>query len=285
MKILELAEVSASQLQEIKKLESEVLKYDGTFRQAYLSTQYNFDRTMPAYFLAYQDDRLIGSLFLYADDPSDTTVYLFVKPEFRSQKVATDLISHAQKIIQEFSITDFSFSTEQHFLDENPWMMDKVVKGPDYELLMSRDNKPATAEDENLQIEVLNADNLDQVVELEHRNFPEHSKEINRRYLEANISDPSIVTFVLKLEDSIVGSTSIDIASDNNYFFSLSVDGNFRGRGFAPKMISMSINQIATMNSKPFQLSVDHDNLAAIKAYQKSGFEEVSKVVYLKLKD
>ncbi|MFC3921092.1 hypothetical protein [Streptococcus lactarius] len=57
------------QLLEAKALIATCQKYDGTFRDPYLSNMLNFDPNMPAFFLYYEKGEPVGLLTVYADDP------------------------------------------------------------------------------------------------------------------------------------------------------------------------------------------------------------------------
>ena len=67
------------QLLEAKALIAICQKYDGTFRDPYLSNMLNFDPDMPAFFLYYEKGELVGLLAVYADDP-DVEVAILVHP-------------------------------------------------------------------------------------------------------------------------------------------------------------------------------------------------------------
>ena len=53
------------QLLEAKALIAICQKYDGTFRDPYLSNMLNFDPDMPAFFLYYEKGELVGLLTVY----------------------------------------------------------------------------------------------------------------------------------------------------------------------------------------------------------------------------
>ena len=73
------------QLLEAKALIAICQKYDGTFRDPYLSNMLNFDPDMPAFFLYYEKGELVGLLTVYADDP-DVEVAILVHPQSSSSR-------------------------------------------------------------------------------------------------------------------------------------------------------------------------------------------------------
>lgn len=63
---------------------------DHTFREPYLSNMLNFDPTMPAFFLYYQEGELLGLLSVYADN-EDVEVAILVAPDYRRKGIARSL--------------------------------------------------------------------------------------------------------------------------------------------------------------------------------------------------
>ena len=48
---------------------------------------------MPAFFLAYEAAKLVGYLFVYADEPKEAEVSLYVIPAYRRKGLARTLLS------------------------------------------------------------------------------------------------------------------------------------------------------------------------------------------------
>ena len=70
--------------------------HDQTFREPYLSNMLNFDPIMPAFFLYYQEGKLLGLLTVYADN-EDVEVAILVVPEYRRKGIAKSLFDKFQK--------------------------------------------------------------------------------------------------------------------------------------------------------------------------------------------
>ena len=67
------------------ELVQECNKVDGGYRLPYLDNNYNADPEMPAFFLAEMDGQTIGFLSVYADEPGQAEVSLYVLPMYRRQ--------------------------------------------------------------------------------------------------------------------------------------------------------------------------------------------------------
>ena len=100
------------QLLEAKALIAVCQNYDGTFRDPYLSNMLNFDPDMPAFFLYYEKDELVGLLTVYADDP-DVDVAILVHPNHRRQGIARALYRSFEKETASYPIESVTFQTER----------------------------------------------------------------------------------------------------------------------------------------------------------------------------
>ena len=107
------------QLLEAKALIAICQKYDGTFRDPYLSNMLNFDPDMPAFFLYYEKGELIGLLTVYADDP-DVEVAILVHPNHRRQGIARALYRSFETETASYPIESVTFQTERVFLEKHP---------------------------------------------------------------------------------------------------------------------------------------------------------------------
>ena len=58
----------------------------------------------------------------------------------------------------------------------------------------------------------------------------------------------------------------------------IAVDGNFRGRGFAERLLKESIEEMKLNGISSILLYVDINNQPAIRLYEKFGFREIKKV-------
>ena len=86
-------------------------KIDQTYRLPYLDNLYNTDLSMPSFILALVEDQLVGFLSIYADEPKEAEVQLFVTPLFRRQGIARslwdDFMDLAQKTVCMYQRSSF----------------------------------------------------------------------------------------------------------------------------------------------------------------------------------
>ena len=93
--------------------------HDQTFREPYLSNMLNFDPIMPAFFLYYQEGKLLGLLTVYADN-EDVEVSFLVDPSYRRHGIARAMYRSFEKEMASYPIRSVTFQTERFFLDHHP---------------------------------------------------------------------------------------------------------------------------------------------------------------------
>ena len=131
------------QLLEAKALIAICQKYDGTFRDPYLSNMLNFDPDMPAFFLYYEKGELVGLLTVYADDP-DVEVAILVHPNHRRQGIARALYRSFETETASYPIESVTFQTERVFLEKHPEFASNwgLVEDEETETWLGKDRRP-----------------------------------------------------------------------------------------------------------------------------------------------
>lgn len=135
--------LNPKQLSAAKTLISTVQSHDGTYRAPYLSNMLNFDPEMPAFFLAYQGEQLVGLLTVYADD-EDVELAIIVHPAYRRQGLARKLYANYQAETANYPIASVTFQTEHVFLDKHPDLAKAwaLVENKDTETWLGRERVP-----------------------------------------------------------------------------------------------------------------------------------------------
>ena len=96
---------------------------DHTYRLPYLDNLYNADLTMPAFILALVEGQLLGFLSIYADEPKEAEVQLFVTPSFRRQGIARSLWEDFMDLAKDYQLDDRLYVSELRFLEQHPELL------------------------------------------------------------------------------------------------------------------------------------------------------------------
>ena len=277
------------QLLEVKVLIAICQKYDGTYRDPYLSNMLNFDPDMPAFFLYYEKGELVGLLTVYADD-QDVEVAILVHPNHRRQSIARALYRSFEKETSSYPIESVTFQTERVFLEKYPEFASNwgLVEDEETETWLGKDRRPyplATAS--NLDVLLADRSYQDQISQLKFQAFSEEheSKEVVDRYVAKALKDPESRLYILLKNGQVIGTCTVDLSSNTNYLYGLAIAELERGKGYGSYLAKSVVNQVIEQNDKEFQIAVEDDNVGAKRLYEKIGFIKQTQVVYLKPKE
>ena len=273
------------QLLEAKALIAICQKYDGTFRDPYLSNMLNFDPDMPAFFLYYEKGELVGLLTVYADD-QDVDVAILVHPNHRRQGIARALYGSFEKETASYPIESVTFQTERVFLENHPDFASNwgLVEDDETETWLGRD-RTAYALDSRSDVDVLLAEPsyLEAIAQLHHQTFAD--EEVSHRYILEALKDPDSLLYMLLKEGQVIGVCTVDMSGKCNYLYGLAIAEVYRGQGYGSYLAKSLINQLIEQNEKEFQIAVEDDNVCAKRLYEKLGFVTQTQVVYLDRKE
>ena len=277
------------QLLEAKALIAICQKYDGTFRDPYLSNMLNFDPDMPAFFLYYEKGELVGLLTVYADD-QDVEVAILVHPNHRRQGIARALYRSFEKETASYPIESVTFQTERVFLERHPDFVNNwgLVEDEETETWLGKDRRPyPLATVSNLDVLLADRSYQDQISQLKFQAFSEEheSREVVDRYVAEALKDPESRLYILLKDDQVIGTCTVDLSSDTNYFYGLAISEPERGKGYGSYLAKSLVNKLIEQNDKEFQIAVEDSNVGAKRLYEKIGFVKQTQVVYLNAKE
>lgn len=277
------------QLLEAKALIAICQKYDGTFRDPYLSNMLNFDPDMLAFFLYYEKGELVGLLTIYADD-QDVEVAILVHPNHRRQGIARALYGSFEKETASYPIESVTFQTERIFLENHPDFASNwgLVEDDETETWLGKDRRPyPLVNDSNLEVLLADRSYQDQISQLKFQAFSEEheSREVVDRYVAKALKDPESRLYILLKNGQVIGTCTVDLSSNTNYFYGLAIAELERGKGYGSYLAKSLVNQLIAQNDKAFQIAVEDSNVGAKRLYEKIGFVTQTQVVYLKPKE
>ena len=277
------------QLLEAKALIAICQKYDGTFRDPYLSNMLNFDPDMPAFFLYYEKGELVGLLTVYADDP-DVEVAILVHPNHRRQGIARALYRSFETETTSYPIESVTFQTERVFLERHPEFASNwgLVEDEETETWLGKDRRPyPLATVSNLDVLLADRSYQDQISQLKFQAFSEEheSREVVDRYVAKALKDPESRLYILLKNGQVIGTCTVDLSSNTNYLYGLAIAELERGKGYGSYLAKSLVNQLIEQNDKAFQIAVEDSNVGANRLYEKIGFVKQTQVVYLKPKE
>ena len=258
---------------------------DQTYRLPYLDNLYNADPNMPAFVLAFVEDQLVGFLSIYADEPKEAEVQLFVTPSFRRRGIARSLWKDFMDLAQDYQLEDRLYVSELQFLDQHPELLSHFhlveAKEEGHELWLEAPCQ-ATEFEKREGLMVLEAEEsmLQEIAHFQSKAF-ETDLDYALKYATESLEGQDTRLFVLRDQEQVLASVTVDLSQGTTYFFGLAVDPDHLRKGYARYLLRSVMNQMATEVEQQFQIVVEKENQAALSLYLGLGFTIQTEVLYL----
>lgn len=282
--ITAVSRLTAEQLVEARSLIAAVQQADGTARDPYLSNIMNFDPTMPAFFLTYEEEQLVGLLTVYADDEAEEAeLAILVHPDHRQKGIARQLFKTFQTETASYPITEVTFWTERAFLEKNPSLPEHwgLVENPDRDtwLVRERTSYPLSSR-KDIVFDQATLENSEAIATFQSQVF-DNPYDVSLRYAREAIGDPDSLLYLLQKGEEVIASCTVDVSSDYNYLYGLAVLSSHQGQGYGTYLVQSIVNTLIGQNDKAFQIAVEDENVGARRLYEKIGFAEQTQIIYL----
>ncbi len=283
MRILSTTNLSDTQMNDVLSLISKCKKYDNTYKDPFLSNMLNFDKSLPTFFLYYEQNSLLGILSIYADT-TDVEISVFVDPDYRNKGIASELYNEYKDITSPFGITSEEFITEKIFIKNNPTFLQKwnleIENGS--EIMLEREREKYIIEPKNskLIIKIANKSNIKEITNVKVESF-NSNYETSYTYVKEAIDDDESIVYIAEIDEKIVGTCTIDISQNTNFLYSLCVSPKFRNKGIASQIVKSIVNDLIDSNSNIFQIVVEDSNTGARRLYEELGFVYKTEIIYL----
>lgn len=283
MKIKRYRQLEDKELKEVRQVLKECQEYDQTSREPYLSNQLNFDQTMPAFFLAYDQQVLQGFLAVYADD-YEPEISIYVRPEARRKGLARSLYQDYQEATAGFGLQKDYFATESVFVERHPDLMKawSLLQTEDIELLMERQRQPFSIEKrEDIEVCLASQEHVAAIAEVKTQAFGAGEGDERLRYVREALADPNSYLYIAVKDQKVVATCTVDVSTNEDYIFGLAVEEAVRQQGIGSYLVQSVVNdRIKNGQKRAFQLAVDKDNDVARTLYEKLEFKVVTEICY-----
>ena len=259
---------------------------DLSYRIPYLDNNYNDNPNMPAFVLAFEDEALVAFLTIYADEPHEAEVSIYVAPSYRCQGIAKVLVNEFKKTAKRYQLINIHYISETNFLDRYPDFWNEYSTNlEENEIWLEQDSCQFYLEDLS-DIEVALAD-LSLISDIANFQSQEFGSTLTcaEKYAREAVLDETCRLYVLRKDGRVRASCSVDVSLGTNYLFGLAVEKGYQGQGLGSYLVKYILNDLHKINGRLCQIVVEVVNTGALRLYQRLGFEKKSEIVYLERKD
>ena len=285
MKLERRIRLSLEEKKQCEQLVRACHQIDHTYRLPYLDNLYNADLTMRAFILASVEGQLVGFLSIYADEPKEAEVQLFVTPSFRRQGIARSLWEDFMDLAQDYQLEDRLYVSEVRFLEQHPELFSHFhfveAEEEDHELWLEATCQVTDHEKrEGLMVLEVQESMLQEIAHFQSKAF-ETDLDYALKYATESLEGQDTRLFVLRDQEQVLASVTVDLSQGTTFFFGLAVDPDHLRKGYARYLLRSVMNQMAAEVEQQFQIVVEKKNQAALSLYLGLGFTIQTEVLYL----
>jgi ribosomal protein S18 acetylase RimI-like enzyme len=224
--------------------------------------------------LYYKDNKLIGylrSFFFYADT---CEMSVMVSPNFRRQKIATQLLSQIIPILENEGIKKLVFSTPAKI--NNSWLESLGLAHRNSEYHMQYfSNLKTNITIPKASIRYAKFDDIESLCNIDEQSFP--NKKVDKDTLfQGLFKTPNCDLFALVHDGKVIGKAHSFTESDKVRLTDIGILSEYRSQGFGRAIIKHCINHALLRNKTNIALDVETLNTKAIKLYEQMGFKAIN---------
>ncbi len=223
-------------------------------------------------FLYYEDNRLMGYLFVEGWGSRDREITGMVHPDHRRRGIFSSLLAAARKecrirdVRKMILVCERASQSGQAFVQSTGAQLEfsehEMILGAFRErrdIHKGLDIRQADRNDLNAIISILATDsgNVDSI----------------SRWITKLFDDQSSRFYLATLDGKPVGCLRLDYMSDQVGIYAFEVRLGYRGRGYGRQMLEETIRAISAESQKCIMLDVETDNTNALGLYLSCGFE------------
>lgn len=276
MYIAETAVLTPRQTEQVQALQQAAYAPEGLENAAWLSNELNFDRAMPCFYLAWEQDAPapqdapVAFLTLFLPTREQAEVVAFTHPAHRRAGYFKALCARAAARCREAGIPEFLFAVEPRSVGgcaALAAMPGCVWSHSEYRMEYTG---PAPASAERLALRRVNADGAAQYRAFLEQEMGETDVD---NYVAAALENPERAAYLVLLDGAPAGMFHINLGElpGRAFLYGVGVAPGLRGRGLGQELMALALAEARAVRDIVV-LDVDSGNASAYHIYKKLGF-------------
>lgn len=257
------------QIEELQKICNDIENLES---KAFLSNEINFDKTIPCFFLGYEDSKLISFLTIFIPQKEEVEISAFTHPDYRRKGHFYELLEEAIKVLKSAKISKILFLIEP---DSNSGK-EVLKKFPSAkwnrsEYTLSNKNKAIVPVSQDLTLKLVSPKNKAICLKLTEEIFNISEGE-NENFIQNAIDAPDREAYIAYYGQEPIGTFNLNYEDNTAFIYGLGISPYCQHKGYGKKMLKHSLNKVFMKVDKAI-LDVDSDNLSAYNLYVHNGFK------------
>lgn len=268
---------------DIRSLEAVVNASEGLHCEAHLDNSINFSKEMNWLYLAYENEKLIGVLSLFAPTRNEAEFSAATLPDRRMRSVYKGLLASALAEIRKYEIPSVLLLCEPQSASGKEAMahLGARYEFAEYSMRFDIARRPAAAKGGVALRKAAFGDTLT-MVQLGQQIFG-GSYEENLTMVVNTLAAESRDQYLALVDEVPVGMCCISYKPSEASIFGLGISPEFQGKGYGRDMLSGILDIILSSSTGSIVLDVNSRNDKAFSLYKSSGFDVTSCFEYHRL--
>jgi ribosomal protein S18 acetylase RimI-like enzyme len=223
-------------------------------------------------FLYYEDNKLVGYLFVEGWGSRDRELTGMVHPGYRRRGIFSSLLATARKECRMRDVRKIILVCE-HTSQSGLAFVQAIgayLEFSEHEMVLGIFGERRDAH-EGLDIRQANRNDLDAIVSI--LATDSGNKDSISRWVKKLFDDQSSSFYMATLDGKPLGCLRLEFMSEQVGIYAFEVRLGYRGRGYGRQMLEEAIRSIRAESQKCIMLDVETDNTNALGLYQSCGFE------------
>ncbi len=282
MQITCLCTLTDGQRAEILALDKDCIAPEKLNERVHLSDELNYDRSIPAYYLGYDENgRLTAFLTLLMLSSAEAEVSAFTHPQSRRRGWFTALLGEAKRVCATHGIPSLLFAVEDGAKAGHAVLSTMAnIRHDHTECRMLLSGVPEASIPRKLATVPVTAANAAVYEETLAAAFT--LTENADSFVQSVLHNPARSAYLAMLDGDAIGVCHMNTGEGSAFLYGLGMRADMRNKGYG-KAFTRDVVRIAVKTGLPVMLDVDDDNVVALSLYRGVGFSEVFRIEYYTL--
>lgn len=271
MRIEKTNRLTENQIAEIINLETIAFRTDNLENHAFLSNEINFDKTIPCFYMGYENDELIAFLTTFMPTSYETEISAVTHTEHRGKGCFKKLFQAAKGTLLLAGINKILLAIEPK--SKSGVEVIKNFNGCNLErseYRMSHNGFETLSEHSKLNFFEVNKGNKEVFTEITLNIFSD--LEENSNFIDSLIFSKNRRGYIAYKEEIPVGIFNLNYEEGSSFLYGVGIAASYRGKGLGKQLIEFALTEGLKKSGKVV-LDVDSENPIAFNLYKKCGFK------------
>lgn len=273
--------LTSEQNDEVLALQQICLNEEDLENEAFLSNEVNFDKSIPCFYMIYEDDKLVSFLTTFMPLRDEAEIIAFTHPEYRNRGYFRKLLKCAEESLKNAKVNRILFAVEtksKSGLKMLESLKCNSIEHSEYKMSCVSNN---IENDSELRFARVDKDNKDIFINITSDGFIASDEE--DRFVDVIINNEDREAYIAYKDNDPVGCFNFNYKDDIAFLYGVAILSSHRNAGFGSKMVAYAL-KIGLSKCSKVLLDVDSENDIAFKLYKKAGFNVENQVDYYKYK-